>query len=132
MAEYYWYDGDFFSSDQLLIGPDSRALRFGDGLFETMRVNDGRIALEERHFARLFTGLELLRFQIPPEFSEQSLRMAIAALCKKNNHVSARVRMTLFRGDGSLFDPINFFPHCLIQSWAIEQGPELNSKGLWV
>jgi len=130
MEEYYWYDGDFFSSGQLLIGPDSRALRFGDGLFETMRVNDGKIALEERHFARLFNGLELLKFQVPPEFSAQSLQMAIAALCRKNNHRNARVRLTVFRGDGSLFEPVSFFPHCLIQSWPIEQSPKFNSKGL--
>ncbi|NND58743.1 MAG: aminodeoxychorismate lyase [Gammaproteobacteria bacterium] len=42
-----------------------RGLHYGDGLFETMAVIDGRIRLLERHLARLLHGAERLGIVMP-------------------------------------------------------------------
>lgn len=42
------------------VSPLDRGLQYGDGLFETMAVRRGRIALLERHLARLACGCERL------------------------------------------------------------------------
>lgn len=53
------------------VDPTDRGLQYGDGLFETMRVVDGRIRLIDRHLARLRLGCE--RLSIAP-VSGQALR----------------------------------------------------------
>ena len=42
-----------------------RGLQYGDGLFETMRVHDGRIALLSHHLDRLLLGCRRLRIPAP-------------------------------------------------------------------
>jgi len=55
-----------------------RGLQFGDGLFETMAANQGRIAFLERHLVRLQLGCERLGITPPPLTRlEDELRMAI-------------------------------------------------------
>ena len=55
-----------------------RALQFGDGLFETMAVNQGRIAFIERHLERLQLGCERLGIEAPlPSQLEDELRKVI-------------------------------------------------------
>jgi len=44
-----------------------RALQYGDGLFETIAVRNGRLCLWERHMARLALGAERLGLPPPPE-----------------------------------------------------------------
>jgi aminodeoxychorismate lyase len=131
MGKYLFYDGRFFKNDTPLFGADSRALRYGDGLFETMKWVKGVIHLKEYHFERLFQGLELLQFEPPSYFTSSWLEQSIETLCKKNEDVAARVRMAVFRGNGGLYDPENHFPHCLIQSWPLAQANRpLNENGL--
>lgn len=42
-----------------------RGLQYGDGLFETMRVRDGRIALLDLHLDRLLSGCRRLKIMAP-------------------------------------------------------------------
>ena len=50
----------------LLPLPHSRASQYGEGVFETMRVNQaGKIVLLETHMQRLRRGLHALSLQAP-------------------------------------------------------------------
>jgi 4-amino-4-deoxychorismate lyase len=48
------------------IAADDRGLQYGDGLFETMAVRDGRIRAFALHMARLETGCARLGIPMPP------------------------------------------------------------------
>jgi len=122
------------ASGQPVIGADNRGLRYGDGLFETMRICDGVIGLEAFHFDRLFDSMGLLHFELPVTMTREALASQIQELCRRQGHLSsARVRLMVFRGDGGLYDPSNHFPNYLIQSWPVEPlSPALNSNGLWI
>ena len=114
------------------MGAENRSFRFGDGLFETMRVADGSILLAEYHFERLFAGVRKMKFDEVPGFNITRLAEEILTLCKKNKHdAAARVRLTVFRGNGSLTNPENLHPNYLIQTFALDQ-PDLiwNETGL--
>jgi len=132
MPGFFMYDGKYFPDSTPVLGPDSRAFRYGDGIFETMRVSQGQIPLAKYHFIRCFAGLNTLGFDIPALFTPGKLEQNILALCRKNNHLeNARVRISIFRGNGGLFDPESHRPQYLIQTWDLpEHYKKMNDNGL--
>jgi branched-chain amino acid aminotransferase len=60
MATFDFYNGSFIPAGTPVITADSRALRYGDGLFETIKLIDNQLLLASAHFDRLFHGLALL------------------------------------------------------------------------
>jgi len=129
---YFNYNGKFLKEGNTIIGADSRALRYGDGLFETMKIKNGKIELVDEHFARLWKGMQVLQFDVAKHFSPERLEEQIIALAKKNMHLfGARVRLSIIRGDGGLFDAKNHTPNFIIQTWPLPEGNgEWNSNGL--
>jgi branched-chain amino acid aminotransferase len=122
------YNGKVYNDGVAVISPDDRSFRFGDGLFETMRVEDGAIRFSDQHFQRLFTGLDLLQVSIPKLFSASILTQQVLELCKRNGHLSARVRLTVSRGVGGLYDDVKQLNY-IIQSWPLDP-ITLNENGL--
>ena len=129
---FLFYDGKFLRSDKLLISPDNRSFRYGDGFFETMKWVKGRVQLEHFHMERLFHSLEVLKFKAPAYFTIGYIREALQKLVEKNQHHQlARIRITIFRGEGGIYDPQNHFPHLLIQTWTLNpSNNQLNENGL--
>ncbi len=85
-----WVDGQ--PADRLSLA--DRGLAYGDGLFETMALRADRIALFERHLARLRDGCQRLALS----FDETRLRSELAAFCRQLQ--SGVVKLLLTRGDG--------------------------------
>ncbi|MBN8835140.1 MAG: hypothetical protein ABS68_14105 [Niastella sp. SCN 39-18] len=128
---YYNFNGKLFPEQEPALGPNSRAVRYGDGLFETIKYRNGQLLLQEEHFDRLWQGMRLLKFDIPAQFTPQLLKNEIERTVQKNKHTSARIRMAIVRGEGGMFDPKNHLPNYIIQSWQLPQKIELlNSNGL--
>ncbi|MBA2248927.1 MAG: aminotransferase class IV [Chitinophagaceae bacterium] len=131
MSIFFNYNGKIYPEHTPVISPDNRSLRYGDGLFETMKVVNGKIILKELHFERLFSGMALLQFQAPPNFTQDFLEDQVLQLCKKNGHFeTARIRLMIFRGNGGLYDAENTDPNYIIQGWSIDNDKLLNSNGL--
>ncbi len=128
MSAFVNYNGNFLPSDQPLVSADNRGLRYGDGIFETMRMVKGRIPLWDLHLDRLMNGLKQMKFEIfGTDFFEQIERLSE----KNSTSESGRIRLTVFRGDGGLYDPENHIPNFVIQSWSIDQFPSsINEEGL--
>jgi len=113
------FNGDIFPSGTPLLTADSRGFRYGDGLFETMKVKEGRILLLDQHYQRLLNGSLLLGLE--PLTSEQ-FTGAVLDLCQRNGHsASARVRLTVFRGEMGQDDAVQNY---IIQSWPLEKAAE--------
>jgi branched-chain amino acid aminotransferase len=131
MSIFFTYNDKLYKEGDTVIAPGNRSLRYGDGLFETLKVVKGRIRLGNYHFERLLSGMATLQFEVPKHFTPVYLQDKIAALCKKNDHNAvARVRLMIFRGDGGLFDPANHIPNYIIQTWSIQEDEGLNAHGL--
>lgn len=131
MSNFFIYNDKVYKDCTPVIIPHSRSFRYGDGIFETLKVINGVIQLSNYHFDRLYAALEMLQFQIPVRFTRKLLEEKIAELCNKNKHTSyTRVRLTIFRGNGGLYDPENHLPNYIIQSLEIEPAEELNINGL--
>ena len=129
MKKYFNYNGRFFADDEPVLSKADRSYRYGDGLFETMKLINGYILLEDHHFERLFSGLGVLKFHIPVLFTKQKIEKEIKELSKKNEcERSARIRLSVSRGNGGLYDCDNKFSY-LIECWPLEQ-KGLNENGL--
>lgn len=130
---FFVLNGKFFRSGTPVIKADNRGLRYGDGLFETMRVQSGKLLNIDFHFERLFHGLSVLQFDVPKMFNRDLLLKKINYLLERNAHQdNARVRLMIFRGEGGVFDPQNHAPNYIIETWSIPEIIELNENGLVV
>ncbi len=125
------FNGKFIQDDQPVFEATNRGYRYGDGLFETMRLVNGRLSLGDYHFERLFSSLYLLDYELPGLFTQKKIEEEINILCEKNKCVSlARVRLSVFRGNGGLYDSDRKLQY-LIECWPLDEGiNKLNENGL--
>ena len=123
-------NGKIVFADKPVLMADNRGYRYGDSLFETMKIIGGQIMLEPFHFERLFTGMALLKYPVPGYLTPEKLRDDIILLCEKNNCASlARVRLSVSRGNGGLFDPDQGLQY-LIECWPLTSSVnQLNENG---
>jgi branched-chain amino acid aminotransferase len=85
-------------NDGPLFNAANRGFRYGDGVFETIKVFRKKILLREFHYDRLFTSLTLLKISPRENFTAENLSMQILELCRKNSCIdSARVRIAVYR-----------------------------------
>lgn len=131
MDQYLNYNGQLLPADQALLPAQSRAFRYGDGLFETMSGTGTEIPLFRLHMERLFAGLKQLQFDLPAFFTPHYLQAAISVLQQRNKMTAAvRIRLSVFRGNGGLFDPENHRPNFIIELNRLpDQYQELNENG---
>jgi branched-chain amino acid aminotransferase len=134
MMNYFIFNGKMCKENTAVLSASSRGLRFGDGLFETIKSVNGQPEFLDEHFARLWKGMQVLQFNIPKHFTPDRLQEEIEGLLKKNEHSkNARIRLTVFRGNGGLYDEIDHRPNYIIQSWALpDTTGGWNSNGLVV
>lgn len=110
------YNGKHFEEGTPIVTADNRGLRYGDGLFETIKYKNNTCLLLDDHLKRLWHGIDLLQFAKPKLFTRQYLRDELDKLIKKNEETSARVRLSIFRGKGGLYDAENDNPQFVIQT----------------
>jgi aminodeoxychorismate lyase len=129
---HFIFNGKLYEQSVPVIGAANRGLRYGDGLFETMKMLDGNIIQQADHFHRLWEGMNILQFEKPGLFTKGHLISAIKKLAAKNKHENAaRIRLNIFRGDGGLYDAVNNTPNYIIETWELPPTTGLwNSNGL--
>jgi branched-chain amino acid aminotransferase len=92
------FNGQFYHSGLPLFNGGNSSFRYGDGLFETMKIRNGKILFPEFHFDRLFLGMKMLGIQPKEDFDRETLSQKILDLCSQNSCPSAaRVRLAIFR-----------------------------------
>ncbi len=134
MNEHFFiYNSKFFRSGVPVISAQNRSFRYGDGLFETMRICEGDIVNVDFHFERLNEGMKMLNLCLPNGFSKEYFIDAVNQLLSKNSILpNARIRLAVFHGDEGLFEttqnPCNF----IIETFALPAKIDLNEKGLLI
>jgi len=129
--EYININGKIVPANEPVLLASNRGYRYGDGLFETLKVVQEQISLASFHFERLFSCLSLLQFDVPKLFTAEKLLQEIVQLCQRNNCATlARVRLSVFRGNGGLYDADKTMQY-LIECWPLQQqANKLNENGL--
>jgi len=132
MPGFFMLNGKLHADSDRIAGPDNRGLRFGDGLFETIRFGVNGMPLFDDHMHRFFSGLRQLHFESPKHIGPDELQDMIGAVLHKNRLAGpARIRLMAFRKDGGVHDPIDDHPQFLIQCWDLPANySRLNENGL--
>lgn len=114
-----------------IITANNRGFRYGDGLFETFKYKNNQLVLLDEHLARLWNGMRLLNFEIPKLFNPDLIESQVLQLIKKNKLTTARIRLTIYREAGGLYDAKNLNPNYLIETWELPSNNGLlNENGL--
>ena len=101
------FDGKLLANGVDFLNQENRGLRYGDSLFETIRVVNGKIIFWEEHYLRLMASMRILRMEIPMNFTMEYLEDLIINTVKANDLEvqPVRVRLTVFRKNGGLYTP---------------------------
>jgi len=91
-------NGQFIPEEQAVVSVRDRSFLYGDGLFETIPVFDGKPFRWAQHLERLTRGAEFLKIRLA--FSPRELRALAGQLIEKNQAPDAVIRLTLSRGPG--------------------------------
>jgi branched-chain amino acid aminotransferase len=86
----------FVPEEQAAVSVFDRGFLFGDGLFETVRISNGRPFRWSRHMLRLHRGADFLRIKVP--VADNRLRELATELVRLNAASECLVRLTLTRG----------------------------------
>lgn len=88
-----------------VITTDNRSFRYGDGLFETLRIRQHQILWWQYHQQRIQHGLACLHYTQPSHFSMATLHDAIITTARSYDADNVRIRATLYRNEGGLYTP---------------------------
>ena len=124
------FDGQLLAENQHIATIDNRALRYGDGLFETMLWKDGDLRFLDLHIKRLQQGMQTLQLEESTKFDAFFIRSKTEELIRKNNMLGqqVRVRLVIFRAGGGTYAPETNKPVYVIQVSRIP--PVLRDKKL--
>jgi len=88
-----------------LFDTSNRSFKYGDGIFETMRLIKGKIMFWDDHYARLERGLNYLKIDITlkgKDFWEEEIERLVV----KNHYTEARIKLVVYRDSPGLYTPM--------------------------
>ncbi len=131
MQNYINHNGNFILSDAPMVNANNRSFRYGDALFETIRLANYNPQFLKEHLLRLTAGMQVLKMEMNPNLNTTFLEHAILELAQKNNVTSdGRVRLTVYRNEGGLYAPSDNKVSFVVEVYPIEEkGYILNQKG---
>jgi len=89
-----------FPSTAYSISPLDHGILYGDGVFEGIRIYNGRIFKLKEHLNRLWKSAAYIGMKVP--FSKEQLSKAVASLARKNKIFNGYCRLVITRGIGDL------------------------------
>lgn len=105
MAYHVILNGDAVPGDVPVIGLDNRAFHYADGIFESIRVVNGRPAFLDAHWARLVEACKVLRIEPHPRLDRDQLAGHITTLVEMNGIANGRCRLTVYRDADGHYRP---------------------------
>lgn len=126
------FNGEIKDSEAPLFTGHNRSFRYGDGLFESMRMINGKLSFSKKHMQRLLTGVQLLQLRLPDNFVANSLDSWAKKLWEANgNPPGSRVRLSVFRNNGGYYAPETNDASWLLEFWPMDHDQYMiNEKGI--
>ncbi|CAD2074963.1 D-amino-acid transaminase [Phocicoccus pinnipedialis] len=89
-----YYNGEFLEDDQVAVDYNDRAVYFGDGVYEVVRIYDNEIFTFEEHLERLVNSAKEIRIKI----DKDEIRHIMIQMKEKNKLPNAALYIQVSRG----------------------------------
>ena len=93
-----WLNGKLVDKSEALLDVHDHGLLYGDGVFEGIRVYNGKVFQGPAHLERLFDSARIVRLKMP--YTREELTRAMNELVQANHEVY--IRLVVTRGPGNL------------------------------
>lgn len=130
-----YLNGSYMEQKEAAIPVADRGFIFGDGVYEVVRVVDGRFFMENEHLERLDEGLKGLKISFPAD--QRKLIPEISrTLLEKNNHLTGEATVYLQVTRGAAWPRTHTFPAPAVaptlymSTASFEPHTELHKKGV--
>lgn len=109
----------------------NRSFKYGDGLFESMKLVNGQLKFAELHADRLQQGMKGLKMEGYTFMDSWLLKEKAEELAIRNKTKNGRLRLTVYRNDGGLYTPDDN-RSVWIMELTPDNGPDytLNNRGV--
>ena len=95
---HVFLNGKIVPEEQAVVSVFDRGFLYGDGLFETLRISNGKPFCWKQHWERFENGARFLG--IKPAFSENEMHGFAERLIANNEMPESLLRVTISRGVG--------------------------------
>lgn len=133
-GKFVSFDGEVVLPSSVQVNFSSRAFRFGDSLFESIKVANTKPLFLEKHLNRLMVSLPVLKMETIVPIDINNVTLYIERLLKSNRFFGGcRLRLTIFRDGSGFYLPETNKAHVLVEAFQLESPFfEVNTKGLKV
>ncbi len=126
------YNGEILDEEDKIFTIANRGFKYGDGLFESMRMTKGKLNFADLHADRLQKGMKTLKLEGYSQMDAYFLKDKAEEICKRNKIAhNARLRLSVFRNAEGFYAPTQNK-----HAYTLEVTPldspiyEINGKGL--
>jgi len=116
MIPFINFQGELIPADRPMWTVSNRAFHYGDGLFETFKLVQGKVPFLSEHLNRLQRGMELLGLQLDEVRDVNYMHQEAIRLARRSRLTEgARIRLSVFRaGEGT------YWPQTDKAQWVME------------
>lgn len=134
MSLYVNNNGEILNAEFPTINSGNRGYLFGDGVFESIRIFNGKPINIQNHIKRLLSGAKALQIRCATFYNASFFEEKINELIEKSNITQGgRCRLSIDRVSGGTYFPISNESCYYIEVYPFEHNLfELNAKGLEV
>ncbi|MCX7800890.1 MAG: branched-chain-amino-acid transaminase [Fimbriimonadales bacterium] len=131
MGKLVWLNGELCPLEEARTSVADHAHLYGDGLFEGIRIYNGKVFKLDEHLDRLYHGIRMLGYEMPQP--QEQLRSVVLEVCAKAEIPNGYIRLNVTRGTGLGLDPKHIDRRCnvmvMVSTLALYP-PEAYEKGL--
>ncbi|MFK7946072.1 MAG: aminotransferase class IV [Saprospiraceae bacterium] len=132
------FNGQLAKKKDIALNLDNRGFRYGDGIFETIRMFDGKLPFLENHINRLQKGIDFLDLDLSIarhgiDFWRFEIRRIVKYYRQKypKQAKNYRLRLAIFRNDGGFYTPKTSKASYILELSPLEKSKfEWNKKGV--
>ena len=99
-----YIDGKYYDKADAKVSVFDHGLLYGDGIFEGIRIYNGKVFRLKEHIERLYESAKAIILEIP--MTKEEMKAAVEDAVKVNERKDGYIRLVITRGEGSLgLDP---------------------------
>lgn len=92
----YFLDGQFINKEEITISVDDRGYYFGDGVYEVIKIYDGKLFTAEEHLQRFYRSANEIKLTI--SYTQEELHKVALQLVQLNNIQNGHIYIQITRG----------------------------------